>query len=67
MDSSCLSHLVEVLQAIETCCGLCWKIRVIHMVRIWALLYNVLENYKKIFNDSLLSLSLQIQLMVYTI
>ena len=28
---------------------------------IWALLYNVLENYKKICNDSLLSLSLQIQ------
>ena len=64
MDSSCLSHLVEVLQAIETCCGLCRKIRVIHIiVRIWALLCNV----QKIFNDSLLSLSLQIQLMVYTI
>ena len=37
------------------------EIRVIHIVRIWALLYNVLENYKKICNDSLLSLSLQIQ------
>ena len=37
------------------------EIRVIHVVRIWALLYNVLENYKKICNDSLLSLYLQIQ------
>ena len=37
------------------------EICVIHTVRIWALLYNVLENYKKICNDSLLSLSLQIQ------
>ena len=33
----------------------------VHIVRIWALLYNALENYKKICNDSLLSLSLQIQ------
>ena len=37
------------------------EIRVTHIVRIWALLYNVLENYKKICIDSLLSLSLQIQ------
>ena len=37
------------------------EICVIHIVRIWALLYNVLENYKKICNDSLLSLSLQVQ------
>ena len=37
------------------------EIRVIHVVCIWALLYNVLENYKKICNDSLLSLSLQIK------
>ena len=37
------------------------EIRVIHIVRIWALLYKVLENHKKICNDSLLSLSLQIQ------
>ena len=37
------------------------EIHVIHIVRIWALLYNVLENYKKICNDSLLSLSLQIK------
>ena len=37
------------------------EIRVIHIVRIWALLYNALENFKKICNDSLLSLSLQIQ------
>ena len=37
------------------------EIRVIHIVRIWALLYNVLENHKKICNDSLVSLSLQIQ------
>ena len=36
------------------------EIRIIHIVRIWALLYNVLENYKKICDDSLLSLSLQI-------
>ena len=34
------------------------EIRVTHIVRIWALLYKVLE---KICNDSLLSLSLQIQ------
>ena len=32
-----------------------------HIVHVWALLYNVLESYKKICNDSLLSLSLQIQ------
>ena len=37
------------------------EIRVIHIVRIWELLYKVLENHKKICNDSLLSLSLQIQ------
>ena len=37
------------------------EIRVIHIVRIWALLYKVLENHKKICNDSLLSPSLQIQ------
>ena len=37
------------------------EIRVIHIVSIWALLYNVMENYKKICNDSLLSLSLQIR------
>ena len=37
------------------------EIHVIHIVRIWALLYNVLENYKKICNNSLLSLSLQIK------
>ena len=37
------------------------EIRIIHIVRIWALLYDVLENYKKICNDSLLSLSLQIK------
>ena len=37
------------------------EIHVIHIVHIWALLNNVLENHKKIFNDSLLSLSLQIQ------
>ena len=37
------------------------EIRVIHIVRIWALLYIVLENDKKIYDDSLLSLSLQIQ------
>ena len=37
------------------------EIRVTHIVRIWALLYNVLENYKKICNNSLLSLSLQIK------
>ena len=37
------------------------EIHVIYIVRIWALLYDVLENYKKICNDSLLSLSLQIQ------
>ena len=37
------------------------KICIIHIVHIWALLYNVLENYKKICNDSLLLLSLQIQ------
>ena len=37
------------------------EIRIIHIVRIWALLYNLLENYRKICNDSLLSLSLQIQ------
>ena len=37
------------------------EIRVIYIVRIWALLYDVLENYKKICNDSLLSLSLQIK------
>ena len=37
------------------------EIRVIHLVCIWALLYKVVENYKKICNDSLLSLSLQIQ------
>ena len=37
------------------------EIRVIHIGCIWALMYNVLENYKKICNDSLLSLSLQIQ------
>ena len=34
---------------------------VTHIVRIWALLYKVLENRNKICNDSLLSLSLQIQ------
>ena len=37
------------------------EIRVIHIVRTWELLYNALENYKKICNDSFLSLSLQIQ------
>ena len=37
------------------------EIRVIHIVCIWALLYNVLENCKKICNDSIFSLSLQIQ------
>ena len=37
------------------------EIRVIHIVRIWALLYNVMENHKKMCNDSLLSLYLQIQ------
>ena len=37
------------------------EIRVTHIVRIWALLYKVLKNHKKICNDSLLSLSLQIQ------
>ena len=37
------------------------EIRVTHIVRIWALMYKVLENRKKIFNDSVLSLSLQIQ------
>ena len=39
------------------------EIRVTYIVYmcIWALLYNVLENHKKICNDSLLSLSLQIQ------
>ena len=37
------------------------EIRVIHIVRIWALLYKELENHKKICNDSFLSLSLQIQ------
>ena len=37
------------------------EMRVIHIVCIWALLYNALENFKKICNDSLLSLSLQIQ------
>ena len=40
------------------------EIRIIHIVLIWALLYNVLENHKKIFNDSLLSLSLQIQWLI---
>ena len=37
------------------------EIRVTHIVRVWALLYNVLENYKKICNNRLLSLSLQIK------
>ena len=37
------------------------EIRVIHIVCIWALLYNVLENYEKICNNNLLSLSLQIK------
>ena len=37
------------------------EIRVIHIVHIWALLYNVLENYKKICNDSLLTDSMVIQ------
>ena len=41
------------------------EIRVIHILRIWALLYNVLENYKKICNDSLLSLSLHIQWFIH--
>ena len=40
------------------------EIRVTHIVRIWALLYDVLENYKKICNDSLLPLSLQIQWLI---
>ena len=33
----------------------------IHIVHIWILLYNVLENYRKNCNASLLSSSLQIQ------
>ena len=37
------------------------EIRVMHIVHVWALMYNVLENYEKICNDSLLSLCLQIQ------
>ena len=37
------------------------EIRVTHIVRIWALLYNVLENFLIICIYSLLSLSLQIQ------
>ena len=37
------------------------EIRITHIVHIWALLYTVLENHKKICNDSLLSLSLHIQ------
>ena len=37
------------------------EIRVIHILRIWALLYNVLENYRKNCNVSLFSPSLQIQ------
>ena len=37
------------------------EICLMHIVHVWALLYNVLESYKKICNDSLLSLSLQIQ------
>ena len=37
------------------------EIRVIHILCIWALLYNVLENYRKNCNVSLFSPSLQNQ------
>ena len=57
MDSSRPSHLIEVLQALKHFA----EILVIHILRIWALLYNVLENYRKTCNVSLFSPSLQIQ------
>ena len=47
MDSSRPSHLIEVLQATETFLRFTPEIRVIHILRIWTLLYNVLENYMK--------------------
>ena len=37
------------------------EIQVMHIVRLWALLHNILENYKKVCNDSLLLPSLQIK------
>ena len=54
MDSSRPSHLIEVLQPIETFCGLCRKYASYIYCVIWALLYNVLENYWKNCNVSFL-------------